>query len=76
MKVIAFEGVVENGCIKVPADISVPENTKVYIVVPTFSDEGVKQTFHIRSPRLVNPEDASAFIMEVSDINDESRPKT
>jgi len=32
MSVTTFEGVVENGQIRLPADICLPEKTKVYVI--------------------------------------------
>ena len=62
MKVVTYEGVVENGCIRLPADVLLPEKSKVYVVVP--GDETPK-TAHIWSPRLANPEQATDFVKEV-----------
>lgn len=62
MSVKAFEAIVEQGQIKLPTNIRLPENTKVYIVVP---EENVIEVRYISSPRLANPEQASDFKMEV-----------
>jgi len=58
MNVATFEGIVENGQIKLPEDVRVPERTKVYVVIP-----GVDQpnTMRVRSPRLAHPEQAQDF---------------
>ncbi len=63
MKVVAFEGVVENGCIHLPAGVSLPERAKVYVLAPEVSSEPA--VVHIASPRLANPEQAEDFIKEV-----------
>ena len=34
MKVMAYEGVVENGCVQLPPEVSLPDKAKVYVVVP------------------------------------------
>lgn len=34
MRVTTVEGTVENGQVRLPADIRLPENAKVYVVVP------------------------------------------
>src|SRR5437660_1646595 len=34
MSVTTFEGVVENGQIRLPADICLPEKAKVYVIIP------------------------------------------
>lgn len=62
MKVIAYEGVVENGRVRLPADVSLPEESIVYVVVPGIE---AQRTAHIYSPRLANPQQATDFIKEV-----------
>jgi len=62
MKAATYEGVFENGVIRLIEPADLPENTRVLVVVPATSDEPV---FHMRSPRLANPEDASLFLKEV-----------
>lgn len=63
MSVTAIEGVVEDGVIRLPESIHLPENARVYVVIP---DEGtaLKKT-HIFSPRLVDPEQAVDFTKDV-----------
>jgi hypothetical protein len=67
MKIATYEGVVENGCVHLPADVSLPEKAKVYVVVPTISELDVQQVAHINSPRLAHPEQAAFFKMEVTE---------
>jgi hypothetical protein len=62
MKVATFEGIVEEGSVRLPEEVKLPENTKVYIVVPTVEAQPVA---HLRSPRLVLPEQAIDFKLEV-----------
>ena len=62
MGVTTIEGVVENGQIRLPAAVRLPERTKVYVVIP---DVEVQTTAYIGSPRLVHPEQAVDFIKEV-----------
>ena len=62
MKVTAFEGVVENGQIRLPTDVRLPDKAKVYVVVP---DVEVKPIACIGSPRLVHPEQLADFKKEV-----------
>jgi hypothetical protein len=66
MKVTAVEGTVENGQIKLPVKVHLPENTKVYVVIP-----GVEAgpTLYIGGPRLVHPEQAADFAKEVVEGN-------
>lgn len=58
MSVASFEGIIENGKIKLPDSIRVPDRTKVYVVIP-----GATQPcpMSIMSPRLANPEQAKDF---------------
>ena len=70
MKVTTFEGVVENGQIRLPAAIRLPEKAKVYVVIP---DVEVQTVAYIGSPRLVHPEQVVDFKKEViEDIQDAS----
>lgn len=62
MSVTSFEGTVENGRIRLEPGVRLPENTKVYVLVPNLL---VPPTAHIPSPRLARPEEAADFGMEV-----------
>ncbi len=61
MSVTTFEGIVENGQIRLAADICLPEKAKVYVVVPN----GATPPAFIASPRLAHSEDTVAFKKEV-----------
>ncbi len=63
MGVLTIEGIVDNGQIKLPSDVRLPEHAKVYVIVP---DIIIEQTVHLFSPRLKNPSQASKFEMDVS----------
>ena len=68
MKVTTFEGIVENGQIRLPANVRLPEKARVYVVIP---DAEVEVVAYIGSPRLVHPEQAADFKKEViKDIQD------
>jgi hypothetical protein len=58
----AIEGVVENGSIRLREDVSLPENTKVYVIVaePTHAPLS-----HLRTPRLAHPEQAKDFRKQI-----------
>jgi hypothetical protein len=62
MKVTTFEGFVENGQIRLPLSVRLPEKAKVYVVVP---DMEVPSAPYVGSPRLVYPEQAADFKKEV-----------
>ena len=62
MSVATFEGIIENGKIKLPDSIRVPERTKVYVIIPGVSQPG---PMRIMSPRLAHPEQAKDFELTV-----------
>jgi hypothetical protein len=62
MKVATYEGIVENGRVRLPAGVLLPEKAVVYVVVP---EAGVRPVASIASPRLVRPEEATDFVKEV-----------
>lgn len=62
MGVRTFEGIVEQGQIRFPATVQLPERAKVYVVIP---DIEVQTVAFIGSPRLVHPEQAADFVKEV-----------
>ena len=53
-----YQAVVENGQIRLPADVVLPERGVVYVVVPGGPEMPVKKC---PSVRLANPEDARKF---------------
>jgi hypothetical protein len=66
MSVTTIEGVVENGQVRLPATVRLPERAKVYVVVP---DAEVPSVAYVASPRLVHPEQASDFEKVVVEEN-------
>ena len=62
MKVTTFEGIIENGQVRLPADVRLPEKSKVYVVVPDMEAQRIP---YIGSPRLAHPEQAKDFQMQV-----------
>jgi predicted DNA-binding antitoxin AbrB/MazE fold protein len=58
-----FEGVVEQGRIKLNSDVRLPDGTKVYVVVP--GAEVKEKSARLHSPRLARPEQAAEFEMEI-----------
>jgi hypothetical protein len=70
MKVATFQGTVENGQIRLPAGVRLPEKVKVYVVIP---DIEIPSFAYIGSPRLAHPEQAADFKKEViEEIEDAS----
>ena len=62
MQVRAFEGVIENGQIRLKTDVNLPERARVYVIIPDFETPKV---VHVYSPRLVHPEQAVDFKKEI-----------
>jgi len=62
MKVTTFEATVENGRIKLPQNVRLPDKTRVFVVVPGVD---MQPAYYIGSPRLVHPEQATDFVKEV-----------
>ncbi len=62
MKVTTFQGIVENGQIRLAANVRLPEKATVYVVIPNVE---VPQVSYLGNPRLVHPEQAADFKKEV-----------
>jgi hypothetical protein len=56
-----LQGRVENGQIKLPDHVQLPDNTLVYVVIPA----STKPASYVASPRLAHPEQAADFELEV-----------
>jgi len=65
MKIITYEGVVENGRVQLPSGVSLPEKAKVFVIVPEDVESGAPQTARVCSPRLVHPEQANDFAKQI-----------
>ena len=66
MAISTFEGIVENGRIRLQDDIALPEQTKVYVVIPDFKAISRARVY---SPRLVHPEQAAAFVKQIIEVD-------
>lgn len=62
MNVATFQGIVENGQIRLAPSVRLPEKARVYVVIP---DVEIPQTAYMGSPRLAHPEQAVDFMKEV-----------
>lgn len=62
MAIATFEAVVENGQIRLPVDVRLPEKAKVDVIAP---DVEPTTAASVASPRLAHPEQAADFQMEV-----------
>jgi hypothetical protein len=63
--VMAIEGVVENGKIRLRDEISLAENTRVFVIV---ADALSSPSARIYSPRLMHPEQAGDFRKVIVEI--------
>lgn len=70
MKTTTYEAIVENGHVRLTEDVYIPENTKVYVVVPSGEIAG---SVRLASPRLAHPGQASAFVKEVEEEPEDAR---
>lgn len=66
MAILTLEGIVENGRIRLPDNVMLPEHTKVYVVIP--EGETAPQA-HVYSPRLVHPAQAKDFAKQVIEVS-------
>lgn len=66
MTISAFEGVVENGQIRLRDKVTLPENAKVYVVIP--GPEAAPKA-HVYTPRLVHQEQAGDFAKQVIEVS-------
>lgn len=64
--VIALEGRVENGAIRLRDSATLPENAEVVVVVTSVDSEGLQ----FRSPRLANSVDAKRFEKSLTKVSD------
>ena len=70
MSVTTIEAIVENGQIRLPSSVRLPEKAKVYVLIP---DVKMPTVSYIGSPRLARPDQAADFQKEiVEDSSDAS----
>jgi hypothetical protein len=70
MRISTFEGIVENGAIRLWDNVALPEKTRVYVVIPDFEPE---PRAHVRSPRLAHPEQAGDFAKEIIEVTPDAK---
>ncbi|MGD0751603.1 MAG: hypothetical protein ABSA23_09355 [Anaerolineales bacterium] len=66
MTITTYEGVVEKGKIRLKTGVRLPDNTKVYVVVP---DMQTKKTTRVSIPRLVDRKKVADFKMKTTEDN-------
>lgn len=70
MAILTLEGIVEQGRIRLPDNVTLPERTKVYVLVP---DAGTTPQAHVPSPRLAHPEQAADFAKQIVEVLPDAR---
>jgi hypothetical protein len=65
MAILTLEGTVENGRIRLPDGVMLPEHAKVYVVVPALESIPPSRAW---GPRLAHPEQAAYFAKEVTEV--------
>ena len=72
MTILTYEGVVEKGKIRLKPGVKLPENAKVYVIIPDLQmDE--KKVIRMLTPRLVNRKQAADFKMQVTEVKHNAR---
>jgi hypothetical protein len=66
MAVLTLEGIVENGQIRLYDHVTLPEHTKVYVIIP---DVEIAAQAHVYSPRLAHPEQAADFAKQIIEVS-------
>ncbi len=65
-----YEGVIENGQVRLDAGVRLPEHAHVFVVVPNAVDELPLQ---IHSPRLVDRSQVEDFVKQVREVEDDAQ---
>ena len=61
-KLATYEGVVENGRVRLPPDADIPDGTRVWVVVPAAETHPAA---HVPTPHLVNPDQTKDFELKI-----------
>jgi hypothetical protein len=61
-----FEGIIENGQIRLLENVQLPENTRVYVVL---AEAEASRPAHVYSPRLAHPEQAGDFAKQIFEVS-------
>ncbi len=62
MSIVTYEGIVEGGQVHLKTNIHLPDNTRVYVVVP---DVQVETNARVVTPRLAHSTQAENFKTEI-----------
>lgn len=67
MTLTTYEGIVEKGRVRLKAGVRLPENAKVYVIVPE-AETKKKNIARVPTPRLVHRKQASEFKMKLGKV--------
>jgi hypothetical protein len=70
MKGTTYEATVQDGRVVLPEEAHIPDNTRVYVVVPEVDDV---YCFRMMTPRLAHRDQAADFTMQVELEGDDAR---
>jgi hypothetical protein len=70
MGVVALEGIIEHGQVRITSDVRLPDKTKVYVVIPGIQIERVA---HVFTPRLAHTEQVVDFELEIVEESSHAR---
>jgi hypothetical protein len=62
MGVVALEGIIERGQVRITPDVRLPDKIKVYVIIPGIQIERVA---HVFTPHLAHPEQVTDFELEI-----------
>ena len=69
MRGTTYEATVQDGRVVLPEHAHIPDNTRVYVVVPASSDS---RRARVTSPRLVHRDEVGDFTMQVEHEGDDA----
>ncbi len=64
MAIKAYEGIIKNGRVELESDIPLPDETRVYVIIPEARVVGIAR---VTGPRLAHSDEAVDFEMEVAE---------
>lgn len=68
MPLTAIEGFVENGTIRLRENVSLPENTRVFVIIDGFAGPGAAPSARVRRPHLAHPQQSQDFRKQIVEV--------
>jgi hypothetical protein len=66
MAVTTYEGIVENGKIRLKSGVKLPDNAKVYVIVTDTQEAKPRKTVRVLTPHLAKRKQVADFKMKIS----------